>query len=124
MLKTSSRGASNVRVARISRSPTRVAGMFASFPAAMWFLPGLKFLQVLSQTIETLLPEAAVMLDPIGDVLEVTRLEAAGPPLSLAPARDQAGTLQDLEMLGNARQAHFERFGQLGDRGFSAREPR
>ena len=84
----------------------------------------LEFAQVVVQTIEALLPEPAIAIEPVVDVLEGGGLDPAGPPLRRAAARDQAGPLQHLEMLGDGREAHLERRGELRDRGFAQREPR
>ena len=62
----------------------------------------LQLVQVVVQAVEALFPEAAVVLQPLGGVLERARLEPAGAPLGLAPALDQAGALEDLEVLGDA----------------------
>ena len=62
---------------------------------------------------------AAILSDPVGDILERSRLEPAGAPLRLAAARDEAGTLQHLEMLGDGGQGHLERLGQFGDGGLA-----
>src|SRR5687768_17628696 len=42
------------------------------------------------------------------------RLEAAGPPLGIAAARDQPRPFEHPEMLRHGRHAHRERLGQLG----------
>ena len=47
-----------------------------------------------------------------------------GRHLRVARARDQAGALQHLQMLGNRRQAHVERLGEFQHRRFAEREPR
>src|SRR3977135_1748326 len=50
----------------------------------------LQFLEVAFKLVETLLPVAPVVLDPVGDALERIGLQPAGPPLRVAPARQQA----------------------------------
>ena len=67
------------------------------------------------ESIEALFPEATVLVKPVGGVFQGGGLQLARAPLRLAAARDQAGALQHLQMLGNRRQAHVERLGQLGD---------
>src|ERR1700682_6129743 len=109
--KTSVRGASRTREITISRSDDAVTGLF--FRSATPFLLRLQFVQIVVQAIQALLPMAAVIRNPIGDLLERCRLQTAGAPLGLAPARNQAGTLQHLEMLGNPGKTHLERCGQL-----------
>src|SRR4051794_14973184 len=85
-LKISSRGALKMRVATISRSPTscarppvsvasdvsdagarRAAGSAFSLTG---FVLLLKFLEVLVEAVEALVPKAAVVLDPVRDLLE------------------------------------------------------
>ncbi len=50
-------------------------------------------------------------------------MEAARTPLCIASAHHKSGALQDLEVLGDGGEADAERAGQIGDRGFAAREP-
>src|SRR6266571_4682361 len=99
--KTSSRGASNSRVPMIergsrSRSRLLVAGMFSIFPlrssivALLGALFGLQLLQVSVQPIEALVEKAAVVREPVVDVFERARLNAARPPLRFAAPRNQA----------------------------------
>src|SRR5260370_6096009 len=123
---TISRCASKTRVMTSSRSAGFAATLGLARLAPM--LPLLVFLglqraQVGVQAIEALLPEAAIMLDPAGDVLEWTGLEPARPPLRFASARDEAGALQHLEVLGDGGHAHLEGLGQLRDRSLTRGEP-
>src|SRR5215510_852533 len=121
---TSSRGASKTRVMTISRPADLLSEL--SFFAAILFLLGfrlsvlrLAFLQlakILVQTVEALLPVATITPHPIGDLLEGTRRDPAGPPLSVAPALDQSSLLQHLEVLRNGWKAHLEWLGQLPNR--------
>ena len=78
--------------------------------------------QVVVEAVEAGLPVAAVLLQPVGGVLEGFRPEAAGAPLLLAAAGDEAGAFQDLEVLGDGGETRGEGFGQLGDGGFAAGE--
>src|SRR5262249_13091932 len=112
------RGASKTRV----RTSTRSAAAAALLPAAMFLLLLLQFAQILVQTVETLLPEPPILLQPVAGVLERPGVEAAGPQLRLAAAGDQAGALQHLEVLGDGRQAHREGRGQLHDRDIAGSE--
>src|SRR5947209_7676623 len=84
----------------------------------------LQLLQVDLEAVEALVPQIAIMLEPVVDALEGDRLDAARPPLRLAPARDQAGAFQHLEMLRYRRQAHRKGLGEFRHRGFPKREPR
>src|SRR5690348_4855563 len=87
-LKTRSRGASKRRVTESSRSavllvvvvvPSRIVGS----PSERWWgdvagllvrvrllVLGLDFLQVRVEAVKTLFPEPAVVVDPVGDVLQ------------------------------------------------------
>ena len=56
------------------------------------------------------------MREPVVDILEGLGSDPAGPPLRLAAARDEPGTLQHLQMLGDRGKAHRERLGQLRHR--------
>jgi hypothetical protein len=59
----------------------------------------LKFGQVGVELVEALVPDAPVALDPVGDVLERGRFEAAGAPLGLSALSDKSCSLKDFEML-------------------------
>src|SRR6476620_5430946 len=66
-----------------------------------WFLAsGRRFegADVFVEPIQPLLPEFAVMPDPVGDVLERRRLEPARTPLRVAAARDQAGAFENFQV--------------------------
>src|SRR5690606_10072016 len=76
--------------------------------------PALQLLQIHVEAVEALLEELPVVLEPIGHLAQRARLEPAGPPLRLAPAHDQPGMLQDLQVLGHGRQADVEGRGELG----------
>src|SRR5262245_62540926 len=111
------RGASKTRVTTSALSPPWVAALGFAL-AAILLLLRLQFAQVIVQAIETLLPETAIAFQPVVHLLQRTRFDAAGPPLRLAPAQDQAGALQHLEMLGDGGKAHVEGFGEPSHRGF------
>jgi hypothetical protein len=85
---------------------------------------GLQRLQIDVEAIQAFVEKAAVKAEPLVDILQRPRLDPARPPLRRAAARDQAGALQHLEMLGHRRQAHGEGFRQLRHRGFAQSEPR
>src|SRR5580704_11488196 len=133
---TSSRGASNSRIPIIARgsllrsrllfsATLRTPGFRA--PAlgscCLRFL-GLELLQVIVEAVETLVVEAAIMFEPVIDLFQRARLNAARPPLRFAAARDQAGALKHLEMLRHRRQRHSEGLGQLEHRSVAKRQPR
>src|SRR5437870_13613336 len=79
------------------------AGLALRLFAGMFLLLDLLFAEVVLQTVDALTPEPAVLLHPVGDVPQWRRIETARPPLRTATARDQAGVLQDLEVLGHRR---------------------
>src|SRR2546422_5470345 len=71
-------------------------------------------LELIEQRVEALvvpLPQPAVALQPLGGFPQALGLEAAGPPLRVAAARNQAGPLQDLQVLRDGGLAHRERLG-------------
>src|SRR5687767_10145217 len=76
----------------------------AGLAAAALFLR-LQFLQVAVQPVEALVPEAAVVLHPVGGVLQRLGAEPARPPLRLPAAFDQPGAFQHFQMLGDAGEA-------------------
>src|SRR5581483_6481298 len=118
--QTSSRGASNTR----TRSSCFASTLsLLALVTGMRFLLFLQFAQIFVETIEALLPESSIFVDPFGDVFERAGLEVAGTPLGLAATGDQARALQDLEMLGNRRHADVERLRQFGHRGVAGGEP-
>src|SRR5919107_5919593 len=78
-------------------------------------LLGLELAQVVVEPVEALVEEAAVVLEPAVDALQSLGSEAAGTPLRLPPAGDEAGALQHLQMLRDGGQAHAERLCELRD---------
>src|SRR5690606_12977221 len=93
---------------RSCSSPCRsTAGIALLFRLAWLFR--LDLLQVDVQAIETLLPQAPVVLDPLRGGIQGLRLEPRRAPLAFAAAHDEPGALQHLEVLGDRRQAHVER---------------
>ena len=112
---TRSRGASNVRVMTISRSDGVVTLSLLS-AIAVFLSSSLELFQVLVQPVVSLFPETAVMISPIRNFLERFRLQPSRPPLPLPAPRDEPGSLQHLQMLGDRRQADIERRRQFQDR--------
>src|SRR5712691_8327337 len=111
---TRSRGASKTRMAVISRSAVLLSTLFFTAVAAMSsLLLVFHFGQIGLHPIHAVFPETAIVLDPIGDVFERLGVEAAWPPLRLPPARDEAGALENFEVLGDGGQADVEGLGQL-----------
>src|SRR6267143_6324932 len=70
-----------------------------------FLLVALQLLQHRIEAFEVRFPDAPVALDPIGCLGERPRLEFAGPALPLAAARNQTGSLEHLQMLGDRRLA-------------------
>src|SRR5687768_5882028 len=95
-LKTSSRGASKVRSRTMVRADS-ATGLVGVMLLSLSF--SLKLVQVFVETVEALLPELPVVVEPIGDVLERRDFETAGTPLRLPPLSDQPGVLQHLQVL-------------------------
>src|SRR6516162_4792591 len=93
ILKTSRRGASKIRVMTSSRSAERAA---ASAVMAILLLPALQFAEIRVEAIKAVVPEMAVVLEPLGGVLERPGIKPARTPLRLAATRDQPGALQHL----------------------------
>src|SRR5476649_1001698 len=95
-LKTSSRGAFRRRVRTISGA--------ADSPLTLFFLVGISFtfflqlVQIVVQSIETLLPNMPVDCNPSGGGFERRCLQAAWTPLRIAAAHDQTGALEDVEV--------------------------
>src|SRR5688500_7232643 len=120
MSNTSSRGASNVRRATISRDSSISAALLLSLMAAMsLLLLALQFAQVFVQTVEALLPELAVVGEPVVDLFQRPGIEAARPPLGLAPAGDESRALEHFQVLGDRGHAHVEGLGKLRHRAFA-----
>src|SRR5215475_6996338 len=93
-LKTRLRSAAKTRVMTSSRSAASAAALLL---AAMFRLLLSQFAQILVQTLETLLPEPPILLQPLGGVLERTRLKPTGAPLCFTTTRDQTGAFEYLE---------------------------
>src|SRR6516162_3166472 len=120
ILKTRRHGASKIRAMTSSRSAERAA---ASALIAILLLPALQFAEILVEAIKTVVPEAAVVLEPLGSVLEWPRLDPAGPPLRFAATRDQPGPFQHLQVLGDGGKTHRKRLGEFADRGLARGQP-
>ena len=94
------------------------------FPLAMLFPLFLYVAQIVIQAIKALCPELLVVRHPVGDVLERTGSDPAGPPLSLAPACNQTGVFQHLEVTGDGGHAHRKGRSQLRGRGLAGGQAR
>src|SRR5258705_13322157 len=80
----------------------RRAGFGAAllFLAAMLLFLPLQLFQVGIQLVQALFPETAVVLHPVGDLSQPSRLEPAGPPPFAAAPGEQACAFQHLPMPG------------------------
>src|SRR5947207_10453321 len=96
-LNTRRRGAS------ISRDTTSESSLSRSAATASATRPllSLQFFHIALEPIEALLPEPAIVAEPIGGVFQRAGCEAAGPHLRRPAAADQTGALQDLQVLGD-----------------------
>src|SRR6266480_5993779 len=86
-----------------------------------WFL-GFELLEQGIEALVVALPQPPVALQPFGRFPQPLGLEAARPSLRVAAARNQAGALQYLQVLGDRRLAHRERLGQLCHRRLTRRQ--
>src|SRR5881396_17312 len=118
--KIRSRGASKTR----SMTNSLIGISTTSSLAAMSLLLHLQFLQVLVETIEPLLPDDAIALDPFVDLFEWARLERRRAPLRLLAARHESRAFEHLEVLAHRGEAHLERLRDLGHRRATLRETR
>ena len=82
------------------------------------------FLQIFCQSIEPLLPETPVTLDPINRFFHGSgdKAAAAHAPVLFLP--EQAGPLQHAQVLGDGRQRDVERLCQPHHRRGAPRQPR
>lgn len=80
--------------------------------------------QIFGESVEALLPECAVMGDPVGCGRERLRIETAVVDPPLAPALQETGLFENLEVLRDRGQRHVERLRQIGDACLSESQPR
>src|SRR5687768_18252739 len=121
---TSSRGASSTRVVMMARGSRSRSMLLLADTLLLRFVLRLQLAKIILQAVETFFPEAAIALQPIVNAFQSLGFDAARAPLRLASARDQAGALQHLEVLGDRRAADVEGLGQLVHRGLAERQPR
>src|SRR4029077_17377332 len=121
---TSARDASNTRVISISVSEgvANVVSPTLSVVVIVDLLP-LQSFEVLVQPVVARIPEVAVLLRELGDLLERSGIERARPPLRLPPALNEPGALEHAKVLRDSRPAHGERLGQLLDRRLPPSQP-
>src|SRR5581483_1587331 len=95
----------------LARAVRAIRGLFGSL--------ALNVDQIIRETIETLLPEAPILFQPVDRRAHRRGLEPARPQLRLPPALDKSGALEDFEMLRYRRQAYPEGLAQVRNRGFA-----
>src|SRR3989442_7617883 len=100
-LNTSSRGASNSLVIRISRSDGRVTFVVALFPAGMLSFLSFQVSKDLVQLIESLVQGAAIGIQPGVELLEGLRTDPVDPLLADRMDFDEPGIAQNAKVLGD-----------------------
>jgi len=80
-------------------------------------------IQVAGEPIELVFPEAAIAGDPRVGLPHRARDQLTPTDATVAPAHDQPGPLEDLEVFGDGRQGHAKRPGQGAHRGLAAGQP-
>ena len=80
--------------------------------------------QMFGQGIELLFPEAPVVRDPIRGALHCSRLQAATAHAAVFCRADQAGALEDVQMLRESGKGNRKGCGQIADARLAAREAR
>src|SRR4051812_6594823 len=76
------------------------------------------------EIVQAAIPELAEGLDELGDVLHCSGRQPARAALRVAAMLDQAGGLEDLEMLRDGRLAEREGGGEFRHGSFAEREAR
>src|SRR5215470_144755 len=112
--KTSRHGASTTRVITNSRSDG-ISYVVVPVSLAMVIVALLLLhpLQVLVQPGVAGVPEPPVVLGPLGDLLQRSRLEPARAPLRFPAPDDETGQLEHPQVLGDGGPAHRERRREL-----------
>src|SRR6476660_1895218 len=118
---TSWRGALSSRLPMIEHGSESRSMLF--FSPMLLFLR-LQGFEIILETIEARLPQAAIAFEPIVNAFQCGRFEPARAPLRRAAARYQARVFQYLQVLGYGGPAHLERLCKLADRGLAQREAR
>jgi hypothetical protein len=80
--------------------------------------------KVIVEAAEARLPQAPVLINPVGDVFQGGGLQTARAPLGFTSPRDEPGPFEHFEVLGDGGKAHLERLGEFGDRGLPRGESR
>jgi hypothetical protein len=80
--------------------------------------------QVFGQAVEALLPEGAVLCDPVGGGRERSGIETAVVDAPLATALQESGVLENLEVLRDGGKRNVEGFREVRDAGLPERQAR
>jgi hypothetical protein len=80
--------------------------------------------EVFGKTVELMLPEHAVRLQPLRCLLHRRCTQATTPHPALSPALHKPCPLEHRQVLAHSRQRHVERLRQLANRQLSARQSR
>src|SRR5580704_12193075 len=112
---TRERGAAITRDSTISRSSAQVARgswliVFTFRDGRLW---GSRLREKALQPVEPRFSGRARVIEPARRLGQALGIQAAGALLAVAPARDQPGALQHLQVLRHCRQAHGEGPGDL-----------
>jgi hypothetical protein len=73
---------------------------------------------------QTIAPEHTVAIDPLGNGPQGAAIEGTSVDASFSSAVDQAGLLENAEVLGNRWPRHVEGSGKLADGGVAGRKAR
>ena len=88
------------------------------FGSCAWFR--LHFLKQGIEPLKVSFPEFAVALEPCACLGQWLRFQSPWAALGIAPTRDEPGSFEHLEMLGNRGLAHAKGLGQFIHRSFAA----
>jgi len=88
----------------------------------MFLLLRFQRLQVALKPIEASFPDVAIAFGPFSHLLEGAGVDPTRSPLRLAPARNEARTLEHSKVFRNRGHAHVERLGEFCYRAFARGE--
>jgi hypothetical protein len=99
-----------------------IAGLSSSLASSIYSLLPFQFVHDHVQFVEARGPQLAVLLHPRRLLLEAAQAEPAGPNAADLLRGDEAGLLQDADMLLHAREGHAELRGKIRDGSIRAPE--
>src|ERR1700712_680123 len=108
---TRCRGAGKIRVISSTRPAGSRLGLL--FFSGMFFFLFLQLFLVVVETVETLFPVAAILLQPVDRFLHRCSFKPAWSPLGVTCALDQAAALQYTQVFRNRRQTHVVWLGEF-----------